>query len=69
MPMAGGGVKYGEEEHSCESKLSCLRKICQTCTKQSEKRMLLCSINITFLKNKRDDSWNSDKKVSSSQVS
>ena len=22
----------------CESKLSCLRKICQTCTKQSEKK-------------------------------
>lgn len=38
MPMAGGGVKYGEKEHNCESKLSCLRKICQTCAKQSEKK-------------------------------
>ena len=36
--MAGGGVKYGEKEHNCESKLSCLRKICQTCAKQSEKK-------------------------------
>ena len=38
MPMAWGRVKYNEKELNCESKLSYLRKICQTCAKQSEKK-------------------------------